>query len=94
MGLAHLLSVLFGEVANALADAVLIWAKVVLALIDLLSHLVAPMEGVRVTGDGGLRRDTAPRCEESGGRSMTALDLATAPRECIIGLLPTGGRFA
>jgi hypothetical protein len=41
MGLAHLLAVLLGEVADALADPVLIRGEVVLAGVDLLTHLMA-----------------------------------------------------
>jgi hypothetical protein len=68
MGLAHLLTVLLGEVTDALADAVLIWGEVVLAGVDLLAHLMAPVEGVRVAGDGGLCSNTAPGREGDGGR--------------------------
>jgi hypothetical protein len=68
MGLAHLLAVLLGEVADALADPVLIRAEVVLAADDLLPDLMAPVEGVRVPGDGGLCRNTTPGRESGGGR--------------------------
>jgi hypothetical protein len=68
MRFAHLLTVLLGEVADALPDPVLIRAKVVLAGDDLLPHLMAPVEGVRVAGDGGLCSNTAPGREGDGGR--------------------------
>jgi hypothetical protein len=68
MGLAHLLAVLLGEVADTLADPMLIRGEVVLAGDDLLPYLMAPMEGVRVAGDGGLCGNTTPGCKSSGGR--------------------------
>jgi hypothetical protein len=68
MGLAHLLTMLLGEVADTLADPVLIRGEVVLAGDDLLPHLMAPVEGIRVAGDGGLCRNTAPGRESDGGR--------------------------
>jgi hypothetical protein len=87
-----------GELVHALADAMLIRAEVVLALVDLVTHLLPPVEGVRVAGDRGLCRNTAPVARTAAVAAIAILDLATAGRTCIacvIGLLGvSGGRFA
>lgn len=60
------LAVLLGEVAHALADSVLAAGQVVLARLDLLGDLRAPVQRVGVAGRGRLGAHPGT-CEGDGG---------------------------